>query len=61
MSAAVQHLEDCLYLLITCPLGCVSLEEGERKGEVVKVECRLIPEHVRDSCPMREVLCEFCE
>ena len=61
MSAAVQHLEDCLYLPITCPLGCVSLEEGERKGEVVKMERRLIPEHMRDSCPMREVVCEFCE
>ena len=61
MSAAVQHLEDCLYLPITCPLGCVPLEEGERKGEVVKMERRLIPEHVRDSCPMREVVCEFCE
>ena len=61
MSAAVQHLEDCLYLPITCPLGCVSLEEGEKKGEVVKMERRLIPEHVRDSCPMREVVCEFCE
>ena len=61
MSAAVQHLEDCIYLPITCPLGCVSLEEGERKGEVVKLERRLIPKHVRDSCPMREVVCEFCE
>ena len=61
MSEAVQHLEDCLYLPITCPLGCVSLEEGERKGEVVKMERRLIPEHVIDSCPMREVVCEFCE
>ena len=61
MSAAVQHLEGCLYLPITCPLGCVSLEEGERKGEVVEMERRLIPEHLRDSCPMREVVCEFCE
>ena len=61
MSAAVQHLEDCIYLPITCPLGCVSLEEEERKEEVVKMERRLIPEHLRDSCPMREVVCEFCE
>ena len=61
MSTAVQHLEDCLYLPITCPLGCVSLEEGERKGEVVRMERRLIPEHLGDSCPMREVVCEFCE
>ena len=25
------------------------------------MERRLIPEHVRDSCPMREVVCEFCD
>ena len=61
VSTAVQHLEDCLYLPITCPLGCVSLEQEERKGEVVKMERRLIPEHMRDSCLMREVVCEFCE
>ena len=42
-----------------CPLGCVSLE-GERKGKVVKMERIHIPEHVRDSCPLREVVCEFC-
>ena len=34
---------------------------GERKREVVKMERRLIPEHMRDSCPMRKVVCEFCE
>ena len=35
MSAAVHHLEDCVYLPEVCPLGCVSLE-GEKKGEVVR-------------------------
>ena len=60
MSAAVQHLEDCLYLPEVCPLGCVSLE-GEKKGEVVRMERRHIPEHVKDSCPLREIVCEFCE
>ena len=60
MGAAVHHLEDCVYLPEDCPLGCVSLE-GERKGEVVKMERRHILGHVRDSCPLREVICEFCE
>ena len=60
MSAAVHHLEDCVYLPEVCPLGCVSLE-GEKKGEVVKMERRHIPGHVKDSCPLREIVCEFCE
>ena len=60
MSAAVHHLEDCVYLPEVCPLGCVSLE-GEKKGEVVRMERRHIPEHVKDSCPLREIVCEFCE
>ena len=53
MSAAVHHLEECLYLPEPCPLSCVSLEEGERKGEVVRMERRHIPEHVRDLSPER--------
>ena len=60
MSAAVHHLEDCVYLPEVCPLGCVSLE-GEKKGEVVTMERRHIPGHVKDSCPLREIVCEFCE
>ena len=60
MSAAVHHLEDCVYLPEVCPLGCVSLEE-EKKGEVVRMERRHIPGHVKDSCPQREIVCEFCE
>ena len=60
MSAAVHHLEDCAYLPEVCPLGCVSLE-GEKKGEVVRMERRHIPGHVKDSCPLREIVCEFCE
>ena len=60
MGTGVHHLEDCVYLTEACPLGCVSLD-GERKGEVVKMERRHIPGHVRDSCPLREVVCEFCE
>ena len=60
MSAAVHHLEECVYYPEACPLGCVSLE-GERKGEVIKIEKRNILEHVRDSCPLREVVCEYCK
>ena len=60
MSAAVHHLEDCVYFPEVCPLGCVSLE-SERKGEVVRMERRHIPGHVKDSCPLREIVCEFCE
>ena len=60
MSAAVHHLEDCVYLPEVCPLGCVSLEE-EKKGKVVRMERRHIPGHVKDSCPLREIVCEFCE
>ena len=60
MSAAVHHLEDCVYLPEVCPLGCVSLEE-EKQGEVLRMERRHIPGHVKDSCPLREIVCEFCE
>ena len=60
MSGAVHHLEDCVYLPDTCPLRCVSLE-GEKKGEVVRMKRRHILEHVRDSCPLREIVCEFCK
>ena len=60
MSAVVHHLEDCVYLPEVCPLGCVSLE-GEKKEEVVRMERRHIPGHVKDSCPLREIMCEFCE
>ena len=60
MGTAIHHLEDCVYLTEACPLGCVAMD-GERKGEVVKMERRHIPGHVRDSCPLREVVCDFCE
>ena len=56
MGTAVHHLEDCVYLPEACPLGCVSLE-----GELVKMERRHIAGHIRDSCPLRKVECEFCE
>ena len=60
VSAAVNHLEGCPYLPTACPLGCVCLE-GEREGQVARLERRHIPGHVRDSCPLRVVTCELCE
>ena len=60
VSAVVNHLEGCPYLPTACPLGCVCLE-GEREGQVARLERRHIPGHVRDSCPLRVVTCEFCE
>ena len=60
VSAAVNHLEGCPYLPTACPLGCVCLG-GERDGQVARLERRHIPGHVRDSCPLRVVTCEFCE
>ena len=60
VSAAVNHFEGCPYLPTACPLGCVCLV-GEREGQVARLERRHIPGHVRDSCPLRVVTCEFCE
>ena len=60
VSAAVNHLEGCPYLPTACPLGCVCLV-GERDGQVARLERRHIPGHVRDSCPLRVVTCDFCE
>ena len=60
MSTAVNHLENCPYLPAACPLGCVCLV-GEREEEVVILERRHIPGHVIDSCPLRDVTCEFCK
>ena len=60
VSAAVNHLKGCPYLPTACPLDCVCLE-GEREGQVSRLERRHIPGHVRDSCPLRVVTCEFCE
>ena len=60
VSAVVNHLEGCPYLPTACPLSCVCLE-GEREGQVARLERRHIPGHVRDSCPLRVVTCEFCE
>ncbi|KAI6660628.1 TNF receptor-associated factor 4-like [Oopsacas minuta] len=59
VSTAIHHLEECEFFPVLCPLGCVCAE-GERKGKAMKLEKRLIPEHQRDSCPLRELVCKFC-
>ncbi|KAI6661281.1 TNF receptor-associated factor 4-like [Oopsacas minuta] len=59
VTSAIHHLEECEFFPVLCPLGCVCLD-GERKGKVLKLEKRLVPEHQRDSCPLRELVCEFC-
>ncbi|KAI6658973.1 TNF receptor-associated factor 3 [Oopsacas minuta] len=59
VSTVMYHLEECEFFPVLCPLGCVCLE-GERKGKVVKLEKRRIAEHQRDSCRLRELVCEFC-
>ncbi|KAI6661207.1 hypothetical protein LOD99_10135 [Oopsacas minuta] len=59
VSKAIHHLEECEFFPVLCPLGCVCLE-GEMKGKVMKLEKRRIAEHQRDSCPLRELVCDFC-
>ena len=59
MSRGIQHVEECEFLLVLCPLTCVE-SGGERSGEVVRVERRLVAEHEREYCPQREQRCEFC-
>ena len=58
MSRLVPHLKECGFLPVLCPLKCVE-SEGE-SGEVVRMERRLLAEHVREYCPQRELKCEFC-
>ncbi|KAI6657014.1 TNF receptor-associated factor 3 [Oopsacas minuta] len=59
VTTVLHHLEECEFFPVLCPLGCVCLD-GERKGKIMKLEKRRIPEHQRDSCPLRELVCEFC-
>ena len=59
MSRGVQHLEECEFLPVLCPRKCVE-SDGERSGEVVRLERRQMAEHEREYCPQRELECEFC-
>ena len=59
MSSGLQHVKECEFLPVLCPLKCVE-SGGERSGEVARVERRLVAEHEREYCPQRELMCEFC-
>ena len=59
MGGGIQHLKECEFLPVLCPLKCVE-SDGERRGEVVRVERRQLAEHEREFCSQRELKCEFC-
>ena len=59
MGGVIQHLKGCEFLPVLCTLKCVE-SDGERRGEVVRVERRQLAEHEREFCSQRELKCEFC-
>ena len=59
MGGGIQHLKDCEFLPVLCTLKCVE-SDGEKRGEVVRVERRQLAEHEREFCSQRELKCEFC-
>ena len=59
VGGGIQHLKECEFLPVLCPLKCVEWD-GERRGEVVRVERRQLAEHEREFCSQRELKCEFC-
>ena len=59
MDGGIQHLKECEFLPVLCPLKCVE-SDGESIGEVVRVERRQLAEHEREFCFQRELKCEFC-
>ena len=59
MGGGIQHLKECGFLPVLCPLKCVE-SDGERRGEVVRVERRQLAEHESEFCSQRELKCEFC-
>ena len=59
MGGGIQHLKECEFLPVMCPLKCVE-SDGGRRGEVVRVERRQLAEHEREFCSQRELKCEFC-
>ena len=59
VSRGIQHLEECEFLPVLCPRKCVE-SDGERRGEVMRLERRQLAEHEREYCPQRELKCEFC-
>ena len=59
MGGGIPHLKECGFLPVLCPLKCVE-SDGERRGEVVRVERRQLAEHAKEFCSQRELKCEFC-
>ena len=62
VGGGIQHLKECEFLPVLCPLKCVE-SDGERRGEVVRVvrvERRQLAEHEREFCSQKELKCEFC-
>ena len=59
MVGGIQHLKECGFLPVLCPLKCVE-SDGGRRGVVVRVERRQLAEHEREFCSQRELKCEFC-
>ena len=59
MGGGIQHLKECEFLPVTCPLKCVE-SDGGRRGEVMRVERRQLAEHEIEFCSQRELKCEFC-
>ena len=59
MGGGIQHLKECEFLPVLCTLKCVE-SDGERRGEVVRVERRQLAEHEGEFCSQRELKCEFC-
>ena len=59
MGGGIQHLKECEFLPVLCTLKCIE-SDGERRGEVVRVERRQLAEHEREYCSQRELKCEFC-
>ena len=59
MDGGIQHLKECEFLPVMCTLKCVE-SDGERRGEVVRVERRQLAQHEREFCSQRELKCEFC-
>ena len=59
MGGGIQHLKECEFLPVLCPLKCAE-SDGERRGEVVRVERRQLTEHEREFCSQRELKCDFC-
>ena len=50
MGGGIQHLKECGFLPVMCPLKCVESD----------LERRQLAEHERKYCSQRELKCEFC-